>query len=152
MAFGVVFSPDGKCVVYVAMKGDKQLVVVDGQPGPEYDGIRNLVFSPDGKTVAYAAVKGDKWFVVVDGQPGPEYDQDDVWVAQTVTVPIVFSPDGKRVAYAARKGGMGFVVVDGQPGPEYDYVIPNGPAFRADATLEYLAFKDKVLYRVKHLP
>jgi hypothetical protein len=40
--------------------------------------------------------------------------------------------------------------VDGQPGPEYDVVFQGAPTFRADGTLEYLAEKEKTLYRVKH--
>jgi hypothetical protein len=71
-----VTSKDGLHVAYVVQKGDKQLVVVDGQPGPEYDRISegSPVFSRDGKRAAYVAQKGDKQLVVVDGQPGPEYD------------------------------------------------------------------------------
>ena len=47
-------------------------MIVDGQPGAEYDGIEIPVFSPDGKRVAYAAQKGDKSLVVIDSLPGPE--------------------------------------------------------------------------------
>jgi hypothetical protein len=63
-------------VAYVAEKGGKWLVVVDGQEGAEYDGILEggLLFSPDGQRVAYRAQKGEKWLVVVDGQAGAEYD------------------------------------------------------------------------------
>ena len=32
----LIFSADGKRVAYAAQKGTKWLVVVDGQPGPEY--------------------------------------------------------------------------------------------------------------------
>jgi roadblock/LC7 domain-containing protein len=66
------------------------LVVVDGQPGPEYDEVWCPVFSQDGKRVAYASKKDAKWLVVVDGQPGPDYD----WI-----IDMEFSPDGKSVAY-----------------------------------------------------
>jgi Tol biopolymer transport system component len=50
------------------------LVVVDGQPGPDYDVIFMPEFSPDGKHVAYVAKRGEKLLVVVDGQSGVEYD------------------------------------------------------------------------------
>ena len=29
---------------------------------------------------------------------------------------------------------------------------PSGPTFRERGTLEYLAFKDSVLFRIKHVP
>ena len=72
----LVFSADGKRLAYGVAKGDKWLVVVDGQASPEYDGIPegSLVFSADGKRLAYMAGKGSKGLVVVDGQAGPEYD------------------------------------------------------------------------------
>ncbi|MDO8588775.1 MAG: hypothetical protein Q7T82_17230 [Armatimonadota bacterium] len=123
------FSPDGKYATYNVKTGGKGYTVLDGQTGPEYDGIvqGSCIFSRDGRRVAYAATKGDKSVVVVDGHPGPEYDA--IWRGS-----LVFSPDGGHVAYVAWQGGDGqstvvlgeksVVVVDGQPGPEYDFV-PN---------------------------
>jgi len=140
----LVFSPDGKRMAYVARKGDKWLVVVDGKTGPAFDGISQPVFSPDGKRIAYAAQKGDKWRGLVDGQAGPEFD----WIGKGT---LVFSADGKRLAYAARKGFKCFVVVDGEAGPEVALVLA-GPAFLRDGRLEYIALKDKVLYRVTERP
>jgi len=42
-------SPDSKHFAYVARRGEKQFVVVDGEEGKEYDGIGEgtLIFSPD---------------------------------------------------------------------------------------------------------
>ena len=63
-------------MAYVAARGGKRLVVVDGVEGKEYDGIGEgtPVFSPDSKRVAYAAARGAKQLVVVDGVEGKEYD------------------------------------------------------------------------------
>jgi hypothetical protein len=141
-----IFSPDGKHVAYVAWRGAKELVVVDGQPGAECERVGGLIFSLDGKRVAYGAKKAGKCFVVVDGQPGAECEG---------VRGLIFSLDGKRVAYAAAKGWWKrkwFVVVDGQPGPPYDELGENGPTFDSDGVLEYLAFKDNSLWRVKHIP
>ena len=123
----IVRSPDNRHIAIVAQKDNKTLVVVDGQAGPEYDGILegNPIFSPDGKRVAYAARKGKKWSVVVDGQAGPQYDGFGKGA-------LIFSPDGKRVAYVAKKGDKWFVVVDGQSGPEYDGILEGGLIFSPD--------------------
>jgi hypothetical protein len=138
-------SEDGCHFAFVASKGSKWCVVIDGRAGPEYDRILKgtPVFSPDGKRVAYVAQKGDKLCAVIDGQAGPEYDGIGG---------LIFSLDGKRVAYAARKGEKWFVVIDGQEGPEYDIVVEGGPVFRPDGTFEYLAVKAGILFRVKHVP
>jgi hypothetical protein len=39
---------------------------------------------------------------------------------------------------------------DGKVGPEFEGIIPNGPTFRENGVLEYLAVKSQDLYRVKH--
>ncbi len=108
-----VVSKQDEHFAVIAEKGDGMCVVLDGQAGPEFDGIGagSLVFSPDGRRFAYGAKQGNTWFVVLDGQVGPEFDG----VGE-----IVFSPDGRRFAYGARKGKKWFVVLDGQAGPEFD--------------------------------
>jgi len=89
--------------------------------------------------------KGNKLCVVLDGREGPKYDG-------IVKGSLHFSPSGEHLAYAATKGDEWFVVLDGKEGPKYDGIIPNGPTFQADGTLEYLAFKYSVLFRIKHSP
>ena len=89
-------------------------MLVDGQAGPEYDGVGDgsLLFSPDSKRVAYQAQNGGKSWMVVDGQKvGTDYDQASG---------LIFSPDGNRVAYVAQKGGKMLVIVDGQAGQKYN--------------------------------
>jgi Tol biopolymer transport system component len=127
------FSADGKRLAYTAWKGgEKCFVVIDGQAGPEYDGIGivwdELVFSPDSKRLAYGAKKGEKWVVVIDGQESPVYDNIDTdW-----GMPL-FSPDSKRVGYVAKKSRKQFVVIDGQAGPEYDEIMEGTPIFSPDS-------------------
>jgi hypothetical protein len=46
------------------------------------------------------------------------------------------------------------MVEDGVVGPRYDMLdmYGRGPIFHQDGSLEYLAVRDGVLYRVKHVP
>jgi hypothetical protein len=66
-------SRDGLHVACMAPKRGKLLVIVDGLPGPEYDGIidGHVVFSQDGKRVAYGAQKDNKHLVVVSAAALP---------------------------------------------------------------------------------
>ena len=142
---------NGCRIAWAERHGAKWVVVIDGQSGPEYDGIGDIFFSPDGKHVAYGARRNkwfvsNKWFAVVDGQVGPEYDGIG---------DIFFSPDGKHVAYGVRRNkwlvNKWFVVVDGQAWPEYDG-IACGPIFLKDGKVEYIARKNGSLYRVELTP
>lgn len=66
-------SPSGRGY-YNLEKGVRQLVVVDGKAGMEYDGVAGLSFSPDSKHVAYAALRAQKQYVIVDGQSSLAYN------------------------------------------------------------------------------
>lgn len=131
-----IFSPDSMRLAYIAMRGKKWHVVVDGKEGNGYDaigewfweGFNYMIFSPDSKRIAYKAKRGDKWFVVVDGVEGEEYD--------AIGSPleghhIVFSPDGKRVGYKAKRGDKSFIVIDGIKGKQYDEC--SNPSFSRDS-------------------
>ena len=60
-----MFTPDGHHVAYVAIEDAKWLAVVDGEPGPEYDGILygGPVFHSDG-VLEYLAIRGRMLFRV----------------------------------------------------------------------------------------
>ena len=58
------------------------------------------------------------------------------------------SPGQQAHRYVAEKDTKSFMVVDGQPGPEYDG-IEGGPTFQPDGSIEYLASRSGILYRVK---
>lgn len=125
-----VFTPDSKHVVYIAKKGEKAVVVVDGKEDAPHDKIHDSIptFSPDGSHRAYVArdfgegPDSGKDRVVIDGKAGPAFD----------FVPpqsLIFSPDGQHHAYGAQRGGVvpqdsstWTVVLDGKEGPAYDQV------------------------------
>ena len=64
---GLVFSPDGKRLGFVAVNGHKSFVVVDGKEGKYYDmTVSGLVFSQDSKQVVYNARRDGKGIIVKD--------------------------------------------------------------------------------------
>ena len=103
------------------------------------------VLSRDGCHIAYATYVPGGVAVFRDGKTGRAYDGIGKGT-------LIFSPSGKHLAYGAKKGSKSLVVLDGKEGPQYDVIVPNGPTFRTDGTLEYLAGKNGVLFRVKHAP
>jgi WD40 repeat protein len=160
--FPPVFSPDGTHIAYHTLKDQRNLVVVDGKPGPEYHSIGNflrgefLSFSLDGNHVAYAASDGDGSFAVIDGQRGPKYDQIST---------LALSPNGQHVGFVVGSeepdkilnsngntyfvmNRRSFVVLDGTSSPKYDEVL--SLRFMGDGALEFLAVRRGTLYRVRN--
>ena len=121
-----VVAKDDRHAAAILERDAQWLVVIDGQEGPEFDGIarNSLVFSPDGTRVAYVAITGDKRQAVIDGNSGHPYDGIG---------PLFFSPDSNRLAYGARKGTKSVVVTDGIEGPEYDNVLAGIVHFSPDS-------------------
>jgi Tol biopolymer transport system component len=107
----LTFGPNDSRIAYVVINSNHKVVVVmNGQEGPEYNGILDsgVVLSPNGESFAYTAKKGNGWLVVADGNEGPIYD------GIAIGSPV-FSPDGYNLAYAAVKDNQWFVVLNGQP-------------------------------------
>lgn len=136
-------------VAYQAWLGKKDLVVVGGRRGPEYDDVGRPIVSPDGKTVAYMANVGGspgstgrnvggEWFVVVGDKRGESFDAVD---------DVVFSPDSKTVAYSAERDGRSFVIVGDRKLREFARTWY--PGFSPDGTrVAYLADEGKGVFPV----
>lgn len=136
----LMFSPSGK-LVYVAKKGEGQVVVLDGTEGPLYNRITYIVFVPEfyystasstpstplpsdlsrgssdvrapaGERLIYVAEKGDKKIMVDRGVPGKEYEDIS---------DINFLPGG-RVLYKAKLDGKFAIVIDTTEGKFYDAI------------------------------
>lgn len=110
-----------KRVAYVVKRNSKELAVVDGVEGKEYDKVaekKEMYFSPDGRRLAYVAKRGQNGLVVVDGVEGKEY----AFIYDLFNP--VFSPDSKHVAYIAGTGpnSKWFAVLDGVEQKKYDLV------------------------------
>ncbi|MEO0191376.1 MAG: hypothetical protein ABIM46_01190 [candidate division WOR-3 bacterium] len=145
----IMFSPSGK-LVYVAKKGEGQVVVVDGTEGPLYDRITYIAFvpayaypgassasissdltrassdvrGPAGERLIYVAEKDGKKLMVDDGKPGKEYDDIS---------DINIIPEG-RVLYKAKLKGKFSLVVDTAEGKFYDEIG------RITYNLEHIAY------------
>lgn len=104
---GVNFSPDGRRVAYIGMRGSKYFLVVDGREYGPFDGIAQagVQFSPSGKRLSLYVVRDDRWQVWLDGALSPPYDG-------IISYPV-YSRDESRVAFGARNGQAWSLVVDG---------------------------------------
>lgn len=124
LAFGVVFSPDGKVLALGAFDSvllwqiadDSLLRILQGSDTKPYP-LGALAFSPDGKILASGSGLQEGWGVelwrVSDGELlhtlGGREDKPRV----EDTCDVAFSPDGKMVAAGARYGVWLWQVADG---------------------------------------
>lgn len=111
---GLVFSPDGKRLGFVAVNGHKSFIVVDGKEGKYYDmTVSGLVFSQDSKHVVYNARHDGKEVIV----------KDEIEIMESNSLQSsVCSPDCSRMACIYKEGDNKYVVVDGKPGERYDNI------------------------------
>jgi S1-C subfamily serine protease len=114
-----VFSPDSKRVAYIARRGHRRLVVLDGAEGAEYDEILPLVFSPDSKRLAYLGAREVDSFKVVQ-------------------VPRGGNERGMKESRIPAKESKYYLVVHGADGKADELALPRGrpttPVFSADSS------------------
>ena len=100
-AGGLIYNSDSSRHAYIAARGKKIFMVVNGKEGPAFDMIVTPLFSPDGRFLVYRARKDGKRFVVIADASGrtlrqlPAYEQ--------VYQPI-FAADGKSIGYGVKDG------------------------------------------------
>jgi Tol biopolymer transport system component len=119
----IVFSPDGKKVVYSASRSGKEYIFFEGSRGTSYDKVKFLTLSHDKQRIAYVARSEGKEFIVVDGVEGKRY--------QAVDDPV-FSPDSQTVAYAAEKRRKWYTILGDKESPGTD-MLHMAPVFSADS-------------------
>jgi hypothetical protein len=122
-------------IARVVERGEKMVLLRDGQAGPEYDQIGEVAFSADGRSLAYEAQKGKSRVLVLDGREWP-------LEAEVVQGSLVVSPDNKRLALVAMAQDKWQVMVDGRPDPPFDFVMIDTLKFSRNSKHSgYLALK-----------
>lgn len=136
---GLTFSRDSRRFGYEGaeiksafMLGNrgKGRVVVDGEPGPQYEGSQLPLSVPDAldATVSSGLVP----LLLTRSKLDPAYASYLFYRFHGVSRPA-FSPDGARLAYAARRDKNDEVVfVDGQAGQRYQSIV-GIPVFSGDS-------------------
>ena len=127
-----VFSPDGARHAYVAHRGGKEVLVLDGRDDKEFAEIPGpITFSADGKRLAFVAVKDGKPLVVVDGKESKSHDE--------ILGGPVFGPDNKHVAWLARSGEKWRAVIDSTESADTYDGCKGGLVFRESNRIAFYA-------------
>lgn len=154
-----VVSPDGGHYAAFAMHGSRELIIIDGVEGPEFDhaghaytyGAIDVVFTKDGTHSAYIGQSGDSLIAVIDGKPRATVEQlpkgaglgevqgIGTWLNYPPTVsnqpntrhPILLSPNGAHYACIASDPGKAgsHMILDGVRGPEMMAIDQDQVAF-----------------------
>jgi hypothetical protein len=138
---GVQFSPDSRHYAFAAHSDHGRIVVVDGEPGPAFDGIGESVFNP--------------WR---ESYGSPSYYDHEAGAASEL-IPG-WTRDSEHLVYVAERDGKKFVIVDGHEGPSWDAIAGyNGHYplesshdhevhFDVDRRLRFAAVRDGMAYTV----
>jgi len=145
--YDVMFSPNGRQLVYEAKKANALQVVFNGEahPIPEGSYAYNLTISPDGRHLAYSIQKAGprpfKHADVLDGVEGPAFDEIE-------NDSIKFSTDSKHLRFIAEQNNKKEVVTDGVAGPEFDQIAKGHPFDSPDGNHYAYAGKKDELWQV----
>ncbi len=139
------FSPKGNRLAWTAHKGNKRVVVVDGEESSEYEAVgKQVAFSADGRHVGFFADRGrtrPTKVAVVDGTPLGPYDG-------IADGSFAFSTSGDHFAFVAKRAEKTFVVLDGHELTGYD-AIGEGLTFDSSgASLAYVAKRGTSMFVV----
>jgi hypothetical protein len=104
-------------LAYVAVEGDKYIVVLGNKRSRQFDHPGVPRISPDASRVAYSVRHGGHEFVVVGEEQGPAFDK--VWEP-------TFSPEWHQSSVPCPVGGKNLVVIGDQQietKPFYDAIV-----------------------------
>ncbi|HYH01641.1 MAG TPA: hypothetical protein VEC37_00925 [Bacillota bacterium] len=91
-------------LLYTGIVGNKQMLVVDGEPQKLYDKVEFKSIIQTKERLIYCAVNNGEWVMVVNGKEIGKYDG---------IFSTVISKDGQHLAYKAQRGEKFLMVVDG---------------------------------------
>ncbi|MFC1522937.1 hypothetical protein ACFL6Y_11070, partial [Elusimicrobiota bacterium] len=149
----LIVGPNGE-LAYKAKKGNKVLVVLNSEPGLEYDRIDYMYFLSDGRLVHHAK-EGQEGFLIVDNKKvahSTMIDDKNVVMFNGEYFPgydgagglVISSKD--ELAYRVREGEKQRIVLNGEPGPKYEWV--SFPVFSDDGRLAYIAHDGEQYFAV----
>ena len=137
-----VFSPDSQHFAYVALRGGKQCVVRDGEPGADFEMVSSAppLFSPDSKRLAYLAKDGGRGLVVLDGKAGEPFRN---------IAAMSFSPDSQHFAYIAISVTNMLVMLDGREVYRDERFVKDSLGFDGSNSLHVLTLRDGQIIRAR---
>jgi hypothetical protein len=153
-----IVSPDGGHYAVLSNKGSREVIIIDGVEGPEFDraahspggvvGVIDVTFSIDGTHSAYLGQRGDSLIAVVDGKEaftvtsvnqavrGGVPGIDQTWIhdrgaGRQIARQFLVSPGG-RVAVVSMESVSGlsyYMFLDGAKSPAYRQIDLKQVAF-----------------------
>jgi hypothetical protein len=151
-----IVSPDGGHYAVLSNKGSREVIIIDGVEGPEFDraahapgGITSLIdfaFSSNGLHSAYAGQRGDNIIAVIDGKEaftitsvnqavgGALIGFDQTYIhdrnqGRQIARPFLVSPGGRVAVASVEKGSSVYMFLDGVKSPAYREIDPRQVAF-----------------------
>ena len=114
----ILFSPDKKHVAHSGFEGSRQVMLVNGKPGPVLDDVntRSFKFSNEGGSYVYVGIKEGECLLIQDGEVKDKLlcinelrgDKD-----------LFFNRDGSVLAYYKQLDrSRSVIMINGKPGPE----------------------------------
>ncbi len=132
----LTFSPDGKNLAYIGIRGGKRFIVLNSKENalPEGNIPFGLQIFPNGQGVAclLATQGGFRVHQAFSSILLPQQPYDEA-------EGLVVSPDSRRVAFAARRGDSWFIIENGVEGPVFDRAV--SPKYSPDGSM--------LVYRVR---
>ncbi|WPV02141.1 hypothetical protein SNE26_10170 [Mucilaginibacter sp. cycad4] len=125
----IAFSQNGN-IAYKAKKGEKWIIVLNGQEGMGYDSIMTGFpkFSPNSKYLAYSVKQNGRWIIKVEDvgmRKEVSFLSEDESSREGEILSPEFSPDSKRLAFVTKIGNQKMVISDGEPSEKYDDIVSN---------------------------
>ncbi|MDD2680793.1 MAG: hypothetical protein PHE20_01665 [Patescibacteria group bacterium] len=114
----MTFSPDSNNFAYLAKRDNREVAVINGQVGREYDWIFSPhLFSLDSQYFIYKARRDGKEFMVVNENESRAYDR-----IYDIMLSPVLGVDIRHFIYKAQRDGKEFIVVNENESRAYDSI------------------------------